>query len=97
MAIIRNHRVVVCAAIMNRAGDIICGARHYDTVMHQQLQNRKEMPDNARAKDAQGFIDQYGVFMDRHEALKVATDAGQINQRRRKTNPVDRLFSEDLY
>ena len=45
----------------------------------------------------QGFIDQYGVFMTREEALKVATEAGQINVRRWKTSPAHLLFSEDLY
>jgi hypothetical protein len=45
----------------------------------------------------QGFIDQYGVFMDRRESLEVATAAGQINVRRTKTNPVNQLFSEDIY
>jgi len=48
-------------------------------------------------KGTQGFIDQFGVFMDRFEALQVATDAGQLNVTRAKTHPVDRLFSEDLY
>jgi len=46
--------------------------------------------------EVQGFVDQHGVFMDRKEALDVATAAGQINTRRPK-NPGDWLCSEDLY
>lgn len=45
----------------------------------------------------QGFIDQWGKFMNREEALAVATAAGQINVRRPKTFPETELFSEDLY
>jgi len=41
-----------------------------------------------------GFLDQEGIFMDREEALIVARAANQI---RDKTEPYDRLFSEDLY
>lgn len=50
-----------------------------------------------RSTEIQGFVDQYGVFMDRFEALQVAKDAGQLNIARPKTSPEDRLFSEDLY
>lgn len=85
-------RVVVCAA--NRYGElIICGARHFDTVMHRQI----EAANVGDAEHEQGFIDQWGVFMDREEALAVATAAGQINVRRPKSAPFDELFSEDLY
>lgn len=92
-------RFVVCAAC--RYGDlIIAGARHYDKIMHSQLKYLKEdkLFDFEKAGRAeQGFIDQYGVFMDRKEALAVATAAGQINVRREKTPGKDLLFSEDLY
>jgi hypothetical protein len=47
--------------------------------------------------EVQGFIDQYGVFMDRKEAYAVASAAGQINTRRPKGYPEYMLFSEDLY
>lgn len=92
-------RFVVCAAC--KYGDvIICGARHYDRVMHSQLRafdEESEVRMMNRGEVVQGFIDQYGVFMDRVEALEVATAAGQINVRRKKTAPDDVLFSEDLY
>lgn len=84
-------RVVVCAA--NRYGDlIVCGARHFDMVMRAQI----KAANIERSVPEQGFIDQWGVFMDREEALLVATAAGQINVRRPKS-PGNELFSEDLY
>lgn len=92
-------RFVVCAAC--QYGDvIIAGARHYDGVMRSQLMAYpKDHPVRTmkRSLVVQGFIDQYGVFMTREEALVVAKEAGQINVRREKTFPEDELFSEDLY
>lgn len=85
-------RVVVCAA--NRYGElIVCGARHFDMVMRAQI----KAANLVRATPEQGFIDQWGVFMSREEALAVATAAGQINVRRPKNPPFDELFSEDIY
>lgn len=92
-------RVVVCAAI--KIGDtILCGARHWDTVMHSQRMAMTDIRENAadrHVREQQGFIDQNGVFMDRREALEVAKAAGQIDRRRAKSQPYDQLFSEDLY
>lgn len=87
----KPQRVVVCAAC-RKEGVIFAGARHYDLVMQVQM--------DATGTDGpcdEGFIDQWGVFMNRKEALAVATAAGQINARREKTWPEDELFSEDLY
>lgn len=94
-------RFVVCAAC--RYGElIVCGARHFDMVMHSQLKQMREdkLFDFEQAGRAeQGFIDQFGVFMDREEAFLVAQEAGQLNVRRTKSsNPGSTtLFSEDLY
>lgn len=91
-------RFVVSAACRNK-DLIVCAPRHFDRVMHQQIKQLSELH-NLNGPDIkweQGFVDQHGVFMDRFEALIVATEAGQINTRRRKTAPEDRLFSEDLY
>lgn len=93
-------RFVVCAACMYDNGLIIAGARHFDPVMASQLMYMKEQDEIAfanRGRPIQGFIDQRCVFMDRKEALAVATAAGQLNVRRGKTWPIDELFSEDLY
>lgn len=92
-------RFVVCAAC--RYGEmIICGARHYDLVMHGVLAQLKEdrlfsFEESGRAE--QGFIDQRGAFMDREEAFLVAEAAGQLNVRREKSHCHGVLFSEDLY
>lgn len=89
-------RLVVCAA--NKYGDsVFTGIRHFCPIMRENMKPfdipwmRKEFG------EVQGFVDQHGVFMDRFEALTVATEAGQINRYREKTTPIDRLFSEDLY
>jgi len=86
----KPQRYVVCAA--NRKADvIICGARHFDTVMRSNI---KLLGLQFTAWE-QGFIDQFGVFMTREEAFIVATDANQI--RRRCGGDDGRLFSENLY
>lgn len=93
-------RFVVSAACRIKELDIlVCGPRHFDSVMHKQIGQLHDIHkiDDKKFRWEQGFVDQDGVFMDRKEALVVATEAGQINTRRRKTSPTDRLFSEDLY
>lgn len=89
-------RVVVCAANAYK-NLLVLGARHFDATMHAQIKQSREALLVKPSAWEQGFIDQFGVFMDRKEALAVATAAGQINTRRPKGNPTDILFSEDLY
>ena len=96
-----NHEApipfIVCAA--NKYLDIIvCGARHFDMVMHSQIKSmrEKELPINSGCWK-QGFIDQFGNFHDRVAALAIAIEAGQVNVRRPKGHPEYKLFSEDLY
>lgn len=90
-------RFVVCAALIH-GGTIICGPRHFDKVMCDQIEALEYgLAPGDGSHWEQGFVDQYGVFMDRKEALQVATDAGQINVRGPKTHPETQLFSEDLY
>lgn len=102
-----NHiiqgRFVVCAATRYGSADqhaenkslVICSPRHYDATHHRVLDYLPEWL--LYSEMEQGFVDQFGVFMDRSEALKVAKEAGQLNTRRTKTAPEDQLFSEDLY
>lgn len=89
-------RLVVCAA--NKYGDrVFTGIRHFCPIMVKNMKDY-DIPLMRRLDgEIQGFVDQHGVFMDRFEALIVATEAGQINRYREKTTPIDRLFSEDLY
>lgn len=87
-------RVVVCAALRDKLGRIVAGARHYDTVMTEQI--RRSVPDqDAWRRCEQGFIDQLGVFLTREEAWTVAFDAGQIL--RRVGGDGEKLYSENLY
>ncbi len=88
------QRRVVCAAIQNNLGHIICSARHFDRLMHRQIDMNHCANELWKVAD-QGFIDQFGVFMTREDALVVALAA---NQRiRRCGGDEKRLYSENLY
>lgn len=89
-----KQRVVVCAAIRRKDGKIVCGARHYDAVMRGQILRGGKRP-NKWLSAEQGFIDQFGVFMNRQEAWTVADTAGQVNYGRDYSEGT--LYSEDLY
>jgi len=98
---INKKRVIVCAANRSiKSGKIICGARHWDSIMRQQVVfvvsegGVKSMPEEWRGAE-QGFIDQYGVWITREEAWKIAKAAGQIIWG--ADRPDGQLFSEDLY
>lgn len=89
----RKQRRVVCAANKHQdTGVIILGARHFDHLMHKQV----EMLGYKNHPMEQGFIDQWGVFMTRGEAFKVAAEAKQILSKTGNVND-EILFSEDLY
>jgi len=94
--------IIVCAAI--RRGDIIiCGARHFDTIMSAQLKRARL----SNKKWECGFIDQYGTFIGRAAAWQIANRHRQI--RRPTTYETEFLpqtenygddgilFSENLY
>ena len=90
------QRRVVCAAIRNCKGEIICSARHYDSLMHSQINASNSLEAwKQKSSVEQGFIDQWDVWMSREEALLVATAAGQII--RRCGGDKKQLFSENLY
>lgn len=91
-----STRVVVCAA--NLYGPVMfLGARHFDICMQKQMAYVNIYDLRKEFGEVQGFIDQYGVFMDRKEAMTVAIASGQLNRYREKVGPLDTLFSEDLY
>jgi hypothetical protein len=81
---------IVCAAIKVN-DEIICGARHHDKIMNLQLKKVERDP----ANEVQGFIDQYGHFLTRELAWKIAEYQGQII--RRCGGDGKRLYSENLY
>lgn len=85
-------RYIVAAA--HKKGDrIIVGARHYDAVIRQQIELTEGY--DFWQDGEQGFIDQYGKFLNRSEALLVAKKNNQI---RKKCGGDEKwLFSENLY
>lgn len=84
---------VVCAAIRDKLGRIVTGARHFDAVMIEQI--RRTVPDQDAFRTAeQGFIDQFGNFLTREAAMTVATKWGQII---RDDEGRQSLYSENLY
>lgn len=98
-------RVVVCAA--NRVHNtnlpngsiIIPGPRHHSSIMnalYDALEARNRITRTDR--DEQGFIDQWGQFMDRKEALKVVMSSGQPFDVERNGcgNPPNELYSEGI-
>jgi hypothetical protein len=85
--------LVVCAALRDTLGRIVTGARHFDQIMHEQI-NRCVKREYWKTAE-QGFIDQKGNFLTREEAHKIAWARGQI--RRRCGGDDKELFSDNLY
>lgn len=91
---------IVCAANRHPSGEVILGIRHWDSFMHQS-HSLHASPDIS-AHDGhlyeQGFVDQFGSFMSRTYAWKVAQAAGQIIRRvGGDTAGGGTLYSENLY
>lgn len=81
---------IVCAAIRLKSGHIITSARHFDMLMRKQIDRcRLTIRDSE-----QGFIDQWGNFLNRQEAWVIAERQKQI---RKRTGQHGTLYSEDLY
>lgn len=92
-------RRIVCAA--NRLPDdkIILGIRHWDRIMHRQVMDYMELhgkPERWAIKSKQGFIDQWGNFLNREAAWTIAEKQNQI-VRRGPGFDGPLLFSENLY
>lgn len=85
-------RRVVCAAIRDESGNIVCGPRHYDHLMHKQI---AAFPKGSWNLAEQGFVDQHGDWLTREEAWEIAEAAGQIV--RRCGGDGKELYSENLY
>lgn len=85
---------IVCAALCNERRQIICGVRHYDQIMAEQISISSRAGLSWYAAE-QGFVDQRGNFFNRQDAWKIAVAAGQIKYPTTQDN--DKLFSEHLY
>lgn len=90
---------IVCAAC--KYGDVlICGARHYDMVMHSQLMafdEASEVRSMNRGEVVQGFIDNQGKFYNRKDAMKLVIKSGQPFNAERNSGSGEDLYSEGLY
>ena len=86
------RRRIVCAANRRPDGVLVCSARHNDPRMHLQ----KALVGGEWDDEEQGFVDQWGVFLTREDAWRVAKAAGQLI-REVGGNNLGRLYSENLY
>lgn len=84
---------IVCAACRH-CSDIILGARHYDRLMHEQKNSYYLEPGE---RWEQGFIDQFGRFYNRKDAMKAVKESGQPFNAERNSGNGDELYSEGLY
>jgi peroxiredoxin len=94
------QRRVVCAALRAADGRVLLGIRHYSHDMHDQLARRDDRLRFQHLHDPdQGFVDQFGVYLTREEAYRVANEAGQIIHPERCGGGLDgpKLYSEGLY
>lgn len=90
--LVKPKEVIVCAANKLPSGVILCGARHWDSVMCAQA----DAMGVTGGDEEQGFINQFGEFKTRDEAMEVVRKNGQPFDIDR--NGGDRhLFSEGLY
>ncbi len=92
---------IVCAACKSITYHeiILVGPRHFDTVMLAQLDTLKiayeHMDDQWNWE--QGFIDQWGRFYNRIDAMAVVRNNNQPFNRERNGGSLDELFSGGLY
>lgn len=89
---------VVCAALSNKDGKIVTGARHYDWIMISQINSSKDDWSDHETI-IQGFIDQRCNFLTREEAWKLAKENGQIVRLVGGQDDEEHgvLYSENLY
>jgi hypothetical protein len=89
-------QTVVCAACRLNHPEhgtiILVGARHWDGLMRSQA----NLLNIRGGGEEQGFVDQFGSFLTRKEALAIVKSNGQpFNQSR--NSATDELYSEGLY
>jgi hypothetical protein len=92
----RPDQFIVCAACRLPGDEVIfCGPRHFDETIRKQIDAARMMH---LARDMeQGFIDQYGNFLTREEAMQITKRTGQIVHLSRQAGITDELYSEGLY
>lgn len=92
---------IVCAACKH--GDFIAaGPRHFDDTMRRQVEayiKANDLPDDGETWGAfeQGFVDQYGDFHSREDAIRIVLENKQPFDLDRNGGGSRWLFSEGLY
>lgn len=91
--------VIVAAAMRNKEGMVIVSPRHFDVTCHNTLnmltpEYRKSF---MGGREEQGFVDQWGNFYTREQALEIAKSNGQYNRYDSRCTHKTQLFSENLY
>ena len=93
------QRRIVCAAVKYGEGKdalVVCAPRHHDPRMNHTLGKLREdklFDFEVAGRAEQGFVDQFGLFLNRTEAWHIAVAANQITDR----CPKDRWDDETLY
>jgi hypothetical protein len=91
-----GEELIVCAALLHKeSGRIMLGVRHYCPRMREQINASEGVDFWKGAGIEQGFVDQYGRFLNREDAHKIAKEKNQI--RRRCGGDDETLYSENLY
>lgn len=90
---------IVCAANRNRANKyIVLGVRHWDNIMWKQISIFCDTTSKGTSQDwEQGFIDQFGKFHNRQDAMKIVKMSGQSFNAERNNGAGEDLYSEGLY
>lgn len=97
-----TQRRIVCAALRFPHLDLtLAGARHYSADIHALMDKLKEhglmpMKKEQAVGDNQGFLDNFGNYWNREDALMIARAAHQLDGKV-KCGSERELFSEDLY
>lgn len=88
---------IVCAA--NKFGAVLLiGARHWNQNMHAQADVHGGIKELRKlGKEEQGFIDQFGDYHNRVDALRIVKNNGQPFDEKRNGGNGTELFSEGLY
>lgn len=88
---------IVTAA--NRFDDVILvGARHWDQRMRQQAELMGGIKHlRTLGKEEQGFIDQFGDYYSREDAMEIVLKNGQRFDKKRNGGGTSALFSEGLH
>lgn len=90
-----KSRIVAAACRLKGTDEIVVSARHFDVRMHRQIEARVDQAEWYGPNVEQGFVDQFGAWWSRVDALVIAKAAGQL-----RPNPAhsgDELYTEDLY